>query len=172
MTKSNFRVIFGDDIDELFVINSSIAIFVSKVNHLVDFSRRKILTYTGSNFLKLLSSESSCTCGVERFKYWLKSSFAGRVSSEAENVEENSEVHLSCVAGVVDDSQDLSSLSFEVKGTYSIDELVSRDISAPVIIKDIKDFLQFGDSWGVEILSDVLVGIESFGWSWSFGHFY
>ncbi len=38
MQRSYFGVDFGDDIDEFFEVDSSIAVFVSEVDHLVDFS--------------------------------------------------------------------------------------------------------------------------------------
>ena len=67
----------------------------------------------------------------------------------------------------VDDAEDLAGLGFEVEGLDGVDEFVDRDVSTSVVIKDVEDFFEFGDSLSREIFLGVLGRIEGgFACSW------
>jgi len=56
-------------------------------------------------------------------------------------------------------------LRFKVEGLDGVDKFLDRDLSAAIIVKDIEDFFEFGDSLGSQSLLCVFVCVES-----GFGH--
>lgn len=172
MIQSNLGIDLGDDLDEFFVVNGSVSVLIGVVDHLVDLAAGEVLANAGGNLLELLRAEGAGAGGVESLEDGLEGGLVVGISSESEDVEEGSEVNVSLVSCIVDDGEDLSGLSLEVEGPNGVDEFLSGDVAASVVIEDIEDLLELANSLGIEALLDVFAGIKTFGWSWSlsFGH--
>jgi hypothetical protein len=99
---------------------------------------------------------------VEGLENSLQSSLIGGVSSEAEDVDKGAEIEVASDSSSVDDGEDLSGLGLEVEGLDSVDEFINGDVATAVVVEDVEDLLEFADRFGVEVLLDVLGGVE--GW--------
>ena len=138
---SDFWVDPADHSYELFIVDWSVSVLVSELNHLVDLAAWKVLSDWSCNFLKLLSSKGSMAALVKSFKNSLKGSFVGWVSSKAEDFNKGAETELSSDSCSVDNAEDLSGLSFKVEGLDGVDEFIDGDVSAAVVVKDVEYLL-------------------------------
>lgn len=172
MIRSNLGIDLGDDLHEFFVVNGSVSVLIGVVDHLVDLAAGEVLAHAGGHILELLRAEGAGAGGVEGLEDGLEGGLVVGISSEAEDVEEGGEVDVSLVPCVVDDGEDLRGLSLEVERPDGVDELLSGDVAAAVVVEDVEDLLELADSVGIEALLDVFAGIKTFGWGWSlsFGH--
>ena len=159
--RSDFGVDLGDNVAELLEVDDSVAVLVGVLNHLVDLGGGEVLPDGCGHLLKLLGPEGSGAGGVEGLKDGLEGSLGGAVA-EAEDVEEGAEVEVAGDAGGVDDVEDLGGLALDAEGLDGVDQLLDGDLSAAVVVEDVEDLLQLGDSVSVESLPHVLVGVESF----------
>jgi hypothetical protein len=170
INRSNFGVDLGDDIHELIEVNHSISILVGVLNDLVNLGRAEVFSNAGSDLLELLRAKCSGLRSIEGFEDGLKRGLAGILTAEAEDIEEGGEVNVARVAGVVDDRQDLACLSLKVERADGVDQFLSGDVSATVIIEHIEYLFQFMNRFFVQVLSHVLGGIETFGRGVGLGH--
>ena len=159
--RSDFGVDLGDNVAELLEVDDSVAVLVGVLDHLVDLGGGEVLPDGCGHLLELLGSEGSGAGGVEGLEDGLEGSLGGAVA-EAEDVEEGAEVEVAGDAGGVDDVEDLGGLALDAEGLDGVDQLLDGDLSAAVVVEDVEDLLELGDSVSVESLPHVLVGVESF----------
>ncbi len=158
---SDFWVFLGDDVDEFVVVDDSVSVLVSIVDHLVDFSNWEVLSNALSDLLEFFWTESALLLDVEIFEELTQWGFAGSVSTESEDFEEGTEVHLFSVGWGLNDTDDLLGLVFNTEGSDGVDQLFSGDVSTSVIIEDIEAFFKLDDGFFFEVFAGVLLWIES-----------
>jgi hypothetical protein len=159
--RSDFGVVLGDDVNEFFVVDSSISVLVGIVDHLVDFSGWEVLTDWGGNLLEFFGAESSLFVDVEIFEELSQRGLWGSVSTESEDVEESCEVHIVSVRAGVDNAQNLGGLAFDAEGSDGVDEFLGWDVSRSVVVEDVETFLQLGNGISVKVLGSVFAGVKS-----------
>ncbi len=166
---SYFGVNFWDYCMELFKVNDSISVFVCELNHLINFSTRKVLSNWSCNFFKLFRTESSTSSCIKCLKNCLESGFISWITSKTENLNKGSETKLSWDSCWVNNRQNLAGLRFKVECFNSVYELINGNVSTAVIVEDIEDFFESYDCLSGEIFLNVLGGVE--GWfGCRFGH--
>ena len=155
MIGSNFGVDLGNDTNELFIADDSISILISEVDHLVNFSTGEVLSDASSHLLELFRAEVSLSAEIEGFEHSLNGGLTVRFTAESKDSEEGTEVNVTSMTSAVDDGEDLACLGFQIESTDGIDQLFSGHVSTAVVIKDVEDFLQLGDSVSIKAFLDV-----------------
>ena len=161
MNWSDFRVIFGKNLNELVIINDSISVFISIVNHLINLSSWEVLSDTLCNFFKIFGSEGSLFAKIKIFEKLSNWSFTWTIRVESEDVEEGSEIHLLSRRRWLNYAQNLLSLIFNTKSFDSVNQFFSWDVSTSIIIKDVETFFKLNDSFFIKVFSNKLFWIES-----------
>lgn len=157
---SDFWVFLIDDIDEFFVANDSVSVFISIINHLINFSSWKVLSNAGCDLFEFLWTESSLFVNIEGFEELSNWSFTVSISTESEDFKESSEIHFLGCGSSWDDTDDLLSLVFNAEGSDCVDQFFTRDVSTSVVIEDIETFLKLEDGVFIEVFANVLLGVE------------
>ncbi len=121
-----------------------------------------MLAHTGSSSLEFSSTENSLPLLVELLEDSLKGGFAVRVRIESEDAEEGTEVHVSTVAGVVDDGQNLLCLVLDAQCTDGVHEFINGDVPTTIIVENIENFLQFMHGLNGKLGSGVFLRIKAF----------
>lgn len=161
MHQSDLWVFFGGNVDEFFVVDDSISVFISIVNHLIDFGSGEVLSNAGGDLFKLFRAESSLFIDIEVFEELSQWGFRGSVSTESEDVEEGTEVHIFSVRAGIDNAQNLSGLIFNAQGSDGVNQFFSWDVSTSVVVEDVETFLKSLDCIGFEVFVNVFVSVES-----------
>ena len=161
MNHSSYLWIFlGDNVDEFVVVNNSVSVLISIVDHLINFSNWEILSDWSSHLFEFFWTESTLVFDVEAFEELSKWCLAVSISAESEDFEEATEVHLFRVRWSLNNTEDLLSLVFNAEGSDSVDQFFTRDVSTSVVVEDIEAFLKLDNSVLTEVLVGVFLGVE------------
>ena len=161
---SDFWVFLGEDVNEFVIVDDSISIFVSIVDHLINFSSWEVLSDALGDLLELFRAESSLLVDVEMLEELSEGRFTAWVSTESEDLEESTEVHIFSVWWRLNNAQDLLGLVFNTEGFDGVDQFFGWDVSTSVVIEDIEAFLKLDDSFFFDVLSCVLLWIKTLGY--------
>jgi hypothetical protein len=159
--RSDLWIFFGDDVNEFIIVDNSVSVFISIIDHLINFSNWEILSNAGSNLFKFFWTKSTLLFNIEIFKELSQWWFTVSLSTESEDFEESCEVHLFSMWWGVDNTDDLLGLVFNTKSSNGVDQFISWDVSTSIIIEDIEAFFKLDDSFFWEVFVGVFFGVES-----------
>lgn len=157
---SDFWVLFVDDVEEFFKVNDSISVFISIVNHLINFNSWKVLSNAGCNLFKFLRTEGSLFIDIKVFEELSNRGFAISITAESEDFEEGAKVHFLRCGWSWDNTNDLLSLVFNTKGSDGVDQFFTRDISTFIVIEDVETFFKLKNGIFWEVFANVFLGVE------------
>ncbi len=139
----------GEDVKELFKVNYSISVFISIVNHLINFGNTEILSNTLSDFFKFFWTKGSVFIDIKEFKKLTEWGFTILFSTESKDFKETCEIHFFSIWWSLNDVNNLLSLIFNTKSSDGVNEFISWDISASIIIKNVETFFKSKNSFFV-----------------------
>ena len=97
---------------------------------------------------------------VEHFEQLLQAGLGLAVPVEAEDLQEGLEIHLGVGRLGLHDMQDLSGLLLQAQGLDGRRQLLSRNIAALIVIKDIEALLESHHVIHWQVLGGVDAGVE------------
>lgn len=115
-----------------------------------------MLSHTQRHLFELFRSECASAGSIKGFKDGLEGRFVVCLAIESEYLEEGGKVHISFMSCIVHNGKYLAGLAFKIESNNSIDELFRGNIPTAICVKDVKNFLQFDHSLGIELWSDIL----------------
>ena len=149
-----------DDVNEFFEANYSISVFISIINHLVNFSSWEVLSNTGCDLFEFFRTESSLFVDIEVFKELSNWSFAVSITAESEDFKEGAKVHFLRWRWSWDNIDDLLSLVFNTEGSDGVDQFFTRDVSASIVIEDVETFFKLKNGIFWKVFANVFLGVE------------
>ena len=160
MMGSDFGEIPGDNCDKFFVADSSIAVLVGIVDHLVDFSGGEPFSNGVAHSLEVFRTEGVGALGVEDLIELLEG-LLRRGLILAEDGEEGAEVELLSIGVGLHNGDDVGSLALHVQGTDGVQDFLHRDLAAVVVVEQVEDFLQFVHGLSIHALVGVLGSVKT-----------
>ena len=138
--RSHFGEFLSYNCNEFFITDSSIFVFISIVNHLINFCCWEIFTNTCCDSFKIFRSKWSGSIWIKYFVEWLKGCFRDSISTDSKDFKEKSKVDIirCCCSG--NNSENLFSLFFKSKSFNSVAELLRWNVSTVIVVKYIKTF--------------------------------
>ena len=140
--ESNLGEFSGDDSNKFFITDSSIAIFVGIVNHLVNFSRGESFPNGITNSFKVFGAKGIGSLRVKDFIKLLKR-LLRRSFVLTEDGKESGEVKFLSISVGLDDGDNVGSLAFHVEGSDGVNNFLHGDLSTVVIVEQIEHFFKF-----------------------------
>ena len=122
---------------------------------MLDLSRREPFTHALTHLSELLDSERSNSLLVEDLKQLLQTGLVLVVTAETEDLQEGLEVHLDVGRLCVHDLQYLPGFLFESQGLDGRGQLLSADVTALVVVEDVKALLETSHVVSRQVLSRV-----------------
>ena len=160
MMRSDFGEIPGDNCDKFFVADSSIAVLVGIVDHLVDLSGGEPFSDGVADSLEVFRAEGVGALGVEDLIKLLEGLLGGGLTL-TEDGEEGGEVEFLSIGVGLHDGDDVGSLALHVEGADGVQDFFHGDLAAVVVVEQIEDFLEFVDGLGVHALVGVFGSVET-----------
>ena len=149
-----------DDVNELFKANDSISVFISIVNHLVNFSSWEVLSNAGCDLFEFFRTEGSLFVDIKVFEELSNWGFAVSITAESKDLKERAKVHFLRWRWSWDNTDDLLSLVFNTESSDGVDQFFTRDVSASIVIEDIETFFKLKNGFFWEIFANVFLGVE------------
>ena len=148
--QSWFRVLFSDNSNEFFKVDSSISVPISIIDHLVNLLGAKSLTHTFANFFKIFRTEATTSTNIKSLIELLETSFR-LIFIVAEDIEESLEIKFIFSWGGLDDIENIFGLVIHIESSDGVDKLINRDLTTVVIIKDVENLfhLDYGINWHI-----------------------
>ena len=159
--RSHFGELLSYNCNEFFITDSSISVFISIINHLINFCCWEIFTNTCCDSFKIFRSKGSSSIRIKYFVEWLEGWFRDSISRNSKDFKEESKVNLFrwCCRG--NNLDNLFSLVFKSKSFNSVDELFRWNVSTVIVVKYIKAFFHLHNIIFFKSLSSILLWIKT-----------
>ena len=158
--ESHKWVLSGDNGDELFVVDSSVSVLISIVDHLINFLGSESLTDGLSNLLELFRAEAVGSVEIEDLIKFPQRSLSG-VLWDTEDLQESGEVEFLSIGVGLHNGDDGLGIILEAQSLDGVDDFFGGDLTTVIIIKNVEDFLQLEDGLKILVLVHVLSSVES-----------